>query len=151
MWSGAWNKAHFRNLLPNRFLASTVGREWDWWSGGCGFNPRWGQFFILLFSFNAGRILPRFGRKFLIMQKHEWETYLICAAKFFEEWYKFTEEAVFISSYPRKYKLVCGYNFCSISVLCTWSKWKYQGVKNFTLVARQDYCTLTVHGSHTLI
>ena len=28
---------------------------------------------------------------------------------------------------------------------------KNQGVKNFTLVARQDCCTLTVHGSHTLI
>ena len=27
---------------------------------------------------------------------------------------------------------------------------KNQGVKNFTLVARQDCCTLTVHGSHTL-
>ena len=28
---------------------------------------------------------------------------------------------------------------------------KNQGVKNFTLVARQDCCTLTMHGSHTLI
>ena len=29
--------------------------------------------------------------------------------------------------------------------------YKNQGVKNFTLVARQDCCTLTVHGSHTLM
>ena len=33
----------------------------------------------------------------------------------------------------------------------TENKDKYQGVKNFTLVARQDCCTLTMHGSHTLI
>ena len=31
------------------------------------------NFFILLFFFNAGRILSRFGRKFRIMQKLEWE------------------------------------------------------------------------------
>ena len=28
---------------------------------------------------------------------------------------------------------------------------KNQGGKNFTLVARQDCCTLTVHGSHMLM
>ena len=33
----------------NRFLASTVSR-------GCEFDAWWGQFFILLFSVNAGRI-----------------------------------------------------------------------------------------------
>ena len=39
------NKAHFRNVLPNRFLASSVSRVLDWWYGGCGFNPQYGQLF----------------------------------------------------------------------------------------------------------
>ena len=46
------NKTHFRNLLPNRFLPSSVSRALKWWSRGHGFNPDWGQFltnFILLF------------------------------------------------------------------------------------------------------
>ena len=30
---------------PNSDLAQPV----EWWSGGCGFNPHWGQFFILFF------------------------------------------------------------------------------------------------------
>ena len=37
------NKAHFRNPPPNRFLPSSVGRELEWWSGGCEFKL-WGQF-----------------------------------------------------------------------------------------------------------
>ena len=44
MWSGAWNKAHFRNLLPNRFLPRSVGKALAWRSGGPGFQPHWGQF-----------------------------------------------------------------------------------------------------------
>ena len=46
------NKAHFRNLLTNRFLPSSVGKALAWRSGGPGFNPHWGQFltnFFLLF------------------------------------------------------------------------------------------------------
>ena len=46
------NKAHFRNLLPNRFLPSSVGRALGWWSGGHWFQPHWEQFltnFFLLF------------------------------------------------------------------------------------------------------
>ena len=46
------NKAHFRNLLTNRFLSSSVGKALAWRSGGPGFNPHWGQFltkFFLLF------------------------------------------------------------------------------------------------------
>ena len=33
------NKAHFRNLLPNRFLPSSVGKALARRSGGPGFNP----------------------------------------------------------------------------------------------------------------
>ena len=44
MWSGAWNKRKLTSDISNRFLASPVSRAWDWWSGGCGFKPRWGQF-----------------------------------------------------------------------------------------------------------
>ena len=43
------NKAHFRNLLPNRFLPSSVGRVLEWRFGGCGFNPDWGQFLFCFF------------------------------------------------------------------------------------------------------
>ena len=45
------HKAHFRNLLPNRFLPSSVDRALGWWSGGQGFKPHWVHFltkFILL-------------------------------------------------------------------------------------------------------
>ena len=38
------SKVHFRNLLPNRFLPSSVGKALAWWSGGPGFNPDWGNF-----------------------------------------------------------------------------------------------------------
>ena len=51
MWSGAWNKAHFRNLLPNTQLPSSVGRTSEWWSGGYGFKPCWGQFLIKFILF----------------------------------------------------------------------------------------------------
>ena len=34
------NKAHFRTLLPNRFLTSIVSKALDWWSGGHRFNPQ---------------------------------------------------------------------------------------------------------------
>ena len=39
MWSGAWNKWKFTSEISNRFLASTVGRAWDWWSGSCENRP----------------------------------------------------------------------------------------------------------------
>ena len=42
------NKAHFRNLLPNRFLPSSVGRALGSWSGGHGFQSHWEQFFFAL-------------------------------------------------------------------------------------------------------
>ena len=51
MWSGAWNNAHFRNLLPNRFLPSSVVRALESWSGGCEFKPHWGQFLMKLILF----------------------------------------------------------------------------------------------------
>ena len=50
----------FRFRLATECWLSSVGRVLEWRSGGCGFNPDWGQFFILLL---AGRILPGFGRK----------------------------------------------------------------------------------------
>ena len=43
------NKAHFRNLLTNRFLPSSVGKALAWRSGGPGFNPYWGQFLTNFF------------------------------------------------------------------------------------------------------
>ena len=43
------NKAHFRNLLSNRFLPSSVGKTLAWRSGGSGFNPHWGQFLMIFF------------------------------------------------------------------------------------------------------
>ena len=43
------NKAYFRNLLPNRFLPSSVGKALAWRSGGPGFNPYWGQFLTKFF------------------------------------------------------------------------------------------------------
>ena len=45
------NKAHFRNLLPIKFLSSSVGRTLEWCSGGCGFQPHWGQFLTKLILF----------------------------------------------------------------------------------------------------
>ena len=47
MWSGVWNKARFRNLLPNTNLPTT----------------------ILLFSVNAGRTVPEFHRNRQIINK----------------------------------------------------------------------------------
>ena len=44
MWSGAWNKRKLTSEISNRFLAISVGRAEDWWSGGCGFKPHWVQF-----------------------------------------------------------------------------------------------------------
>ena len=38
------NKAHFKNLLPNRFLHSSVGKALAWKSRGSCFNSHWGQF-----------------------------------------------------------------------------------------------------------
>ena len=73
-----------RYVLDRRFLKGGIrylykGHEgWDqqlnadlfqfsvtlaWWSSGPGFNPQWGNFFILIFSNNPGKILPGFGRK----------------------------------------------------------------------------------------
>ena len=43
------NKAHFRNLLTNRFLPSSVGKALAWRSGCPSFNPHWGQFLTNLF------------------------------------------------------------------------------------------------------
>ena len=43
------NKAHFRNLLTNRFLPSSVGKALAWRSRGPGFNPHWGQFLTNFF------------------------------------------------------------------------------------------------------
>ena len=40
------NKAHFRNLKPNRFLPSSIGKALAWRSGGPGFNPHWGAIFF---------------------------------------------------------------------------------------------------------
>ena len=46
MWSGAWNKRKLTSQISNRFLASTIGRARDWWSGGCECKPHWGQFLM---------------------------------------------------------------------------------------------------------
>ena len=44
MWSSAWNKAHFRNLMLNTYLPSTVSRVSEWWSRDPGFNSNGGNF-----------------------------------------------------------------------------------------------------------
>ena len=49
MWSGAWNKVDFWNLLLNTYLPSTVSRALEWWSRGPGFKPNWGQFLTIFF------------------------------------------------------------------------------------------------------
>ena len=43
------NKAYFRNLQPNRFLPSSVGKALAWRSRGPGFNPHWGQYLTIFF------------------------------------------------------------------------------------------------------
>ena len=43
------NKVHIRNLLPNRFLPSSVGRALGWWLGGHGFRPHREQFLTIFF------------------------------------------------------------------------------------------------------
>ena len=53
----------WRFRLATECWLSSVGRALEWRSGDCGFHPDWGQFFILLLSVNAGRILQGFGRK----------------------------------------------------------------------------------------
>ena len=57
MWSGAWNKAHFINLLVNKYLPSTVSRVLEWWSRGPGFNPNCGQFLTTRNRANNGKQL----------------------------------------------------------------------------------------------
>ena len=52
------NKAHFRNLLPNRFLPSSVGKALAWRSGGPGFKPHWGQFLTNFFCSSLCEDLP---------------------------------------------------------------------------------------------
>ena len=39
-----WNKRILTSDISNRFLASSVSRAQDWWSGGCEFKPCLGQF-----------------------------------------------------------------------------------------------------------
>ena len=39
IWSAAWIKAHFINLLPNIYLPRAVSRTLELWSRGSGFNP----------------------------------------------------------------------------------------------------------------
>ena len=66
------NKAHFRNLLTNRFLPSSVGKALAWRSGGPGFNPHWGQFLTkFFFALPCGKICQ------IIWQKRlSWKTQL---------------------------------------------------------------------------
>ena len=49
MWSGAWNKAHFRNLLTNTYQASPVSIALEWWSRGLGSKPIGDNFWLNLF------------------------------------------------------------------------------------------------------
>ena len=44
-------KGHFRNLLPNRFLPSSVGKALVWRSGGPGFKPHWGKILMKFILF----------------------------------------------------------------------------------------------------
>ena len=45
------SKAHFRNLQPNRFVPSSLGRALEWWSEGHGFKPHWWQFLMKFILF----------------------------------------------------------------------------------------------------
>ena len=65
------NKAHFRNLLLNRFLPSSVGKALAWRSGGPGFQSHWGQILTNFFA------LPRVKICQIIWQKRlSWKTQL---------------------------------------------------------------------------
>ena len=60
MWSGALNKRKLTSEISNRFLPSSVGRAGDWWSGGHGFKPHWGQFLTKLKVLFVGPLIPLF-------------------------------------------------------------------------------------------
>ena len=69
------NKAHFRNLLPNRFLPSSVGKALTWRSGDPGFNPPWGQFLTkFFFAVLCMRICQIIWQKCL-----SWKTQISCS------------------------------------------------------------------------
>ena len=52
------SKAHFRNLLSNRFLPSQLIRHWPERSGGLGFNLQCGQFLTNLFCSSLCKETP---------------------------------------------------------------------------------------------
>ena len=67
--SGVWNKAHFRNLLPNRFLPSSVGKALAWRSRDPGSIPTGGNFWWNFFALPSVKICQ------IIWQKHLlWKT-----------------------------------------------------------------------------
>ena len=75
MWSGAWNKRKLTSQISNRFPASTVGRAWEWWSGGCEFKPHWGQFLMKFIFFLVILDLPDI-RTEMYQISLSWKTWL---------------------------------------------------------------------------
>ena len=72
------NQAHLRNLLPNRFLPSSLAP----WSRGPGFNPHWGQFLTIFFALPCIKICQ------IIWQKRlSWKTQMQCTYSRFSKNY----------------------------------------------------------------
>ena len=72
------NKPHCRNLLPNRFLPSSVGRALGWWSGGHGFQPHWEQYGIFFCSSLHGDLSDNLTEMCIVknlIQNFIWMTY----------------------------------------------------------------------------
>ena len=76
MWSSAWNKAHFRNLLLNTYLPSTVSRAFEWWSRGPVFNPHWGQFLTIFFVLPCMKIYQIIWQKPVSWKTRLWDDYI---------------------------------------------------------------------------
>ena len=72
MWSGAWNKqSSLQRSHTQQIPSKLVYRALEWWSGGCGFKPQWGNFdkiylFCVTLDLSDNLIETRIVKKWLI-------------------------------------------------------------------------------------